>query len=46
MGQKLCTGSSDTLLVTFDCTIINVTRSPNANVDVTDSPVSGEEEED
>ena len=45
MGQKLCTGSSDTPLVTFDCTIVNVTRSPNANVDVTDSPLSGDEEE-
>ena len=46
MGQKLCAGSSDTPLVTFDCTIVNVTRSPNANVDVTDSPpVSGDEEE-
>ena len=45
MGQKLCTGSSDTPLVTFDCTIISVTRSPNVNIDVTDSPVSGDEEE-
>ena len=45
MGQKLCTGSSDTPLVTFDCTIVNVTQSPNTNVDVTDSPLSGDEEE-
>ena len=45
MGQKLCTGRSDTPLVTFDCTIISVTRSPNVNIDVTDSPVSEDEEE-
>ena len=45
MGQKLCTGSSDTPLVTLDCTIINVTRSPNANVDITDSPLSEQQQE-
>jgi hypothetical protein len=45
MGQKLCVGSSDTPLVTLDCTVINVTRSPNANVDITDSPLSEQQEE-
>jgi hypothetical protein len=45
MGQKLCAGSSDTPLVTLDCTFISVTRSPNTNIDITDSPVSDQEEE-
>jgi hypothetical protein len=45
MGQKLCAGSNDTPLVTLDCTFISVTRSPNTNIDITDSPVQEEEEE-
>jgi hypothetical protein len=42
MGQKLCVGSSDTLLVTLSCNIIRLNRSPNVNVDVTDG---GDEDE-
>ena len=45
MGKKLCVGSSDTPLVTLDCTFISVTRSPNTNIDITDSPQEEEEEE-
>ena len=39
MGQKLCMGSSDTPLVTLDCTFISISRSPNINVDVTDAGI-------
>ena len=46
MGKKFCVGSSDTPLVTLDSTFVNVNRSHNVTVDVTDSgPQSDREEE-
>lgn len=42
----MCAAGNDTPLVTFDCTFVSVNHSPNVNVDVTDSGVKIDDNED
>jgi hypothetical protein len=42
----MCAAGNDTPLVTFDCTFVSVNHSPNVKVDVTDSGVKIDDNED